>query len=135
MSNEHDAVPTAADTGTLTEVLAAYAGSGFDSSFTVVEGAKLECHTCAQVFAAAEAPMASRRRLEGASDPADMLAVVALTCPHCGAQGTVVLGFGPTATPEDSDVLGAFRDARDGDELPANSAPGEAIGDDGVASA
>jgi hypothetical protein len=131
MSAEHETVPTAADTGTLTQVLDAYASSGFDSSFTAVEGAKLECHTCAQVFAAADAPMASRRRLEGASDPADMLAVVALTCPHCGAQGTVVLGFGPSATAEDSDVLGAFRDDRGGDDLPANSAPGEAVGDDG----
>lgn len=135
MTDEDDAVPTAADTGTLTEVLAAYAGSGFDSSFTVVESAKLECHTCAQVFAASEASMASRRRLEGASDPDDMLAVIALTCPHCGAQGTVVLGFGPSATPEDADVSGAFRDARDSADLPANSAPGEAIGDDGVTSA
>jgi len=135
MTDEDDAAPTATDTGTLTEVLAAYAGSGFDNSFTVVEGAKLECHTCAQVFAAAEAPMASRRRLEGASDPDDMLAVVALTCPHCGAQGTVVLGFGPSATSEDADVSGAFRDARDGADLPANSAPGEAIGDDGATSA
>ena len=56
---------------------------------------------------------------------------IALTCPHCGARGTVILGFGPSASPEDADLLGAFRDERDGEQLPANSAPGEATGDDG----
>lgn len=117
----------------MTDVLAAYADGGFDSSFTVEPEAQLLCHTCEQTFPAAEAPMSSLRRLEGASDPDDMLAVVAITCPHCGAQGTVVLGFGPAASPEDGDALAAFRDDRGGGSLPANSAPGEAHGDDGSA--
>ena len=32
--------------------------------------------------------------------------------PACSSQGTVVLGFGPMATPQDSDVLKALRDER-----------------------
>ena len=74
--------------------------------------------------------MSSLRRLEGASDPDDMLAVVALACPACGTQGTVVLGFGPNATAEDSDVLKALRDERNAADVSGNSAPGETAGDD-----
>ena len=73
--------------------------------------------------------MASLRRLEGASDPDDMFAVVAITCPACSSKGTLILGFGPTAPAEDGDVLAALNDARHAGDLPANSAPGEAHGD------
>jgi hypothetical protein len=114
MPAEHDHPPTATEATTLTEVLDGYSAAGYDGSFTVV------------AVAAGEAPMASLRRLEGASDPDDMLAVVALTCPRCGNQGTVVLGFGPSATSEDGDVLAAFRDDREFGGLPADSAPDEA---------
>ena len=96
MASPTDPETVATGTTTLTDVLAGYAQSGFDASFSVREPAQMECHTCNQTFAASETPMASLRRMEGASDPADMLAVVALTCPHCGAQGTAVLGYGPT---------------------------------------
>jgi hypothetical protein len=73
--------------------------------------------------------MSSLRRLEGESDPADMVAVVALTCPACGAQGTVVLGYGPMADGHEADVLRGLRDERSTEGLPGNSAPGEAVGD------
>ena len=52
------------------------------------------------------------RRLEGASDPDDMLAVVGLACPHCSAQGTAVLGYGPEAAAVDAEVLERLEDAR-----------------------
>jgi hypothetical protein len=58
-----------------------------------------------------------------------MLAVVAITCPECGAQGTTTLGFGPAATAQDSDVLHELRDRRGAEELPRNSPPGETVGD------
>ena len=48
------------------------------------------------------------RRLEGASDPDDMLAVVALECPVCSMKGTIVLHFGPEASAEELDVLAEF---------------------------
>ena len=115
---------------TLRGVLDAYVDAGFAGSFTTVEGARLECHACEQTVEATAVPMSSLRRLEGASDPDDMLAVVALTCPACGTQGTVVLGFGPNATAEDSDVLKALRDERNVADMSGNSAPGETAGDD-----
>jgi len=117
------------DGTTLTEVLEAYATAGFTGSFSVTEDSQLQCHECEKISAPAEVRMASLRRLEGASDPDDMFAVVAITCPVCASTGTLILGFGPTAPPEDGDVLRALQDVRSEGDLPANSAPGEARGD------
>lgn len=114
---------------TLLDVLEAYSEAGFNTSFSVTEDAQLQCGSCQAVCAPAEVQMDSMRRLEGASDPADMLAVVALTCPKCGAQGTASLGFGPVASGEDSDVFGALRDRRGDHDLPGHSAPGEMTAD------
>jgi len=52
------------------------------------------------------------RRLEGASDPDDMIVVAAVSCPKCGAKGTLVLKYGPEATPEESEVLRSLEDGR-----------------------
>jgi hypothetical protein len=47
------------------------------------------------------------RRLEGASaDDAPR----PLTCPSCGTKGTLVLTYGPEASPTDSDVLRELSD-------------------------
>ena len=118
------------DNTTLTEVLEGYANAGFTGSFSAMEGATIECHECMQVSAASDVSMTSLRRLEGASDPDDMFAVVAIECPKCSRQGTLILGFGPNAPAEDGDVLKALRDQRADSGLPGNSAPGEAHGDD-----
>jgi hypothetical protein len=115
---------------TITEVLEAYAEGGFTSSFVVTDDGALECVECEHVTPANRFSMSSLRRLEGASDPADMVAVVALTCPICGSQGTTILGFGPTATEQDSEVLKALSDERSDSEAPGNSAPGETTGDE-----
>jgi hypothetical protein len=69
--------------------------------------------------------MRSLRRMEGASDPADMMAVVALECGVCGASGTMVLGYGPTASDVDSDVLRALQDGRAEGGLPGHAPPSE----------
>lgn len=114
---------------TLTEVLAAYTDAGFAGSFTVTEDSRLACNACQRIAAPAEVRMTSMRRLEGASDPDDMLAIVAITCPNCGVQGTTTLGFGPAAAAQDSDVLRGLRDQRGAEGLPAHSAPGETVGD------
>ena len=132
MTNEpalNDSVPDPGDVP-LVDVLEAYAQGGFDSSFVVTDDSRLECVECGTVSAPADVSMGSLRRLEGASDPDDMVAVVALTCPACGAHGTAVLGFGPMATLQDSDVLKALRDDRADETAPGNSAHGETTGDD-----
>ncbi len=121
---------SASDESTIIEVLEGYAIGGFSSSFVVTDDAALECVECRVVSPAQAVSMSSLRRLEGASDPADMLAVVAITCPACGARGTAVLGFGPMATQQDSDVLQGLRDDRSDAEAPGNSAHGETTGDE-----
>ena len=71
----------------------------------------LECLTCRQRVAPEDSEVRGMRRLEGASDPDDMLAVAALVCPACGAPGTVLLGYGPSATIDDATVLAALEPA------------------------
>jgi hypothetical protein len=48
-----------------------------------------------------------------------MAAVLALTCPFCGAGGTLVIMYGPQMSAEESDVLGALRDRRSDDVVRA----------------
>jgi hypothetical protein len=63
-------------------------------------------------MAAKDMPVLELRRLEGASDPDDMLAVVAVECRNCGLRGSLVLNYGPTATEEDEAVLLGLGDAQ-----------------------
>ncbi len=138
MTNEPSANNVAVDHGgdppgdeaTITSILEGYARGGFDSSFDVTDDSELECHECNTVSPASSVSMSSLRRLEGASDPDDMVAVVAISCPSCNARGTAVLGFGPMATLQDSEVLKTLRDDRHDATAPGNSAHGETTGDD-----
>ena len=118
------------DETTMTDVLEGYAQGGFDSSFVVTDDSELECVECGTVSSPATVSMSSLRRLEGASDPDDMIAVVAITCPSCGARGTAVFGYGPIATLQDSEVLKNLKDDRADKDAPGNSAHGETTGDD-----
>ena len=59
--------------------------------------------------------------MEGASDPDDMLALVAMTCPQCGARGTLVLAFGPMAPEADVDVLVRLEDPPPPDPDPGSA--------------
>jgi hypothetical protein len=102
----------AQDAQTITEVLARYEGEGYTGQFRVLEGGRLQCLTCREEHDARSVELDRLRRLEGATDPADMVAVAALVCPNCRARGTVVLSYGPEATLEDSEVLVALDDER-----------------------
>ncbi len=113
------------ETTTLTEVIDGYRASGFASDFWAEEPGCLRCGSCNSVVEARRVPMHSMRRLEGASDPADLVVVVASTCPVCGSQGTVVLGYGSMASAVDAEVLIALQDRRDDDVLPGDASPGE----------
>ncbi|HEY4333999.1 MAG TPA: hypothetical protein VGM78_15565 [Ilumatobacteraceae bacterium] len=131
-ASQSEPTPAAPEPGetTLVDVLDSYADGGFASSFVVTEDAHIECVACGVVSPSSRVQMSSLRRLEGESDPDDMMAVVALMCPACGAHGTVTLGYGPMASAQDADVLGALRDHRGDNKAPGNSAPGETAGDD-----
>jgi hypothetical protein len=98
----------ARDASTITDVLRTFESDGFRGQFIAREDGLVECTACHERTAASTIAVAQVRRLEGASDPDDMLAVAALVCPSCGTRGTVVLGYGPVATIEDADVLFAL---------------------------
>lgn len=105
--------PTYADDATsLVEVTARMEAQGFTGQFAAIEGGEVRCFTCRKSSPAASVSMAALRRLEGASDPDEMAAVAAVTCPQCGTSGTLVLKYGPEATPEESDVLRDLEDRR-----------------------
>src|SRR5689334_5349363 len=114
------------DGTTLTEVLAGYADAGFNGIFTAGADASIECNSCGATNPASAFQMSSLQRLEGASDPDDMLSVVAISCPNCKRDGVLILGFGPNASAEDSDISKSLQDFRHDDALTGNSAPGEA---------
>jgi hypothetical protein len=118
------------DNTTLMEVLARYEQAGFTGQFGARDGGAVHCFACGAEHPAAVVELVSLRRLEGASDPDDMLAVAAIRCPHCGARGTAVLGYGPDSAPEDGELLLALEDLRGAEDptVPADAAPGEIAG-------
>jgi hypothetical protein len=95
----------ASDATSLGEVLAAYEGAGYTAQMAAREDARVMCFACRTESAAAEMGVDALCRVEGASDPADMLAVFALRCPRCDARGTLVLNYGPEAAPSDAEVM------------------------------
>jgi hypothetical protein len=114
------------DNTTLVAVLAGYAADGFDADFELIEDTgDLCCATCSTVVPPEQVPIHSIRRLEGASDPADMAAVCAITCRACGATGTVIVRYGPEASIEEAEFLVRAQDRRDDAVAPSDAAPGE----------
>ena len=116
--------PVGAETS-LVEILSSYAAAGFTTDMFVTEDGFLECGRCGAVTAADQVDVHSIRRLEGASDPADMSAVRAVVCPSCHARATAVLRFGPEATEAEATVLARTRDRRRSDLLPGDATPAE----------
>lgn len=96
----------ASDGTTLVEVIRLLEAEGYTGQMAAVEGARIRCFTCREDSEAAGVKLDMLRRTEGASDPDDMVAVAALTCPNCGAKGTVALKYGPEAPPDEAEVLG-----------------------------
>ncbi len=95
---------------TLVEVLQAFARAGYAANLEVTGPATVRCAACDKEWEAHQGRLAALRRLEGASDPADMLAVAALECPRCRAHGTLVLNFGPEATEAHAATLHALHE-------------------------
>lgn len=92
------------DTRTLTDVLAQLEADGFTGQFRAAEDGRVECEACRVHFDGADLVPNGFERLEGESDPADMMLVVAGHCPACDAAGTLVLTYGPMAAENDAAV-------------------------------
>ena len=100
------------DYTTLVEILTELADAGFVENFSVAPGGKIRCSCCGAIDEPADMSMVAIRRLEGASDPDDMVAALALVCRKCGAKGTVVVKYGPGSTEDEQAVLDAVVDDR-----------------------
>jgi hypothetical protein len=100
-----------ADTSMI-EVLAQFVARGFDGHFDVDEHTGgCRCEQCGTSSAPADIEVVDSRRLEGASDPADMSSVMAMQCPACSQQGTAVVRYGPEASAGESALLQSSRGA------------------------
>jgi hypothetical protein len=93
------------DNTTLITELEGLRSQGYDGDFVTEAGPGLRCRACEHVIPAEDLHLDALRRLEGASDPADMVAILALRCPSCGAKGAAVVSFGPTATEDEDELL------------------------------
>jgi len=93
------------DNTSLLEVLEDFRKAGYESTLWVATSGNIRCEGCATEFPADDMQVHEIRRLEGASDPDDMLAVVAGECTACGRKGTLVLHFGPESSGEEQDAF------------------------------
>ena len=98
----------ATDATTLLSVLTAAAEAGYRDQIMVTDDGRLRCTKCDTTVSAADFHVEGFQRLEGASDPADMLIVVWGHCAGCDRGGVAIIGYGPNAGPADSDVLDAL---------------------------
>ncbi len=95
---------------TLLSVLEELRAEGFERDMFVTADALVRCGVCHHDARPAELQLHAIMRLEGASDPADEAAVLALSCAVCGARGTAVVRYGPEAEPQEDEVLRAVED-------------------------
>ena len=93
------------DNTTLGEVVTAFELEGYRGQMASRPGSRVLCVTCHTVSDASEMQVDDLRRVEGVSDPADMIAIAAIVCPVCHTHGTLVLSYGPEASPDDAEVL------------------------------
>ena len=113
MSTSFAAPPPSGPTDvTLSEILAELERNGYAGQFSAHEGPRIRCHSCRTSGPASEFSAERMQRVEGPSDPADMLAVAGLTCPWCRVPGALVLNYGPEATLEQCQALRDLEDER-----------------------
>lgn len=86
----------------------ALAAEGWAEQATPLAGGEVRCEVCSQTTPADELTVEELQRVEGASDPDEMAAVIPVECPHCGAHDVLVLKYGPDASEADADVLAAL---------------------------
>lgn len=105
-ANTHKVSGTPNDNTTLVSVLADLKKAGFATDFQPVgDDGGVRCGECGTVSPAETYEDLTERRLEGASDPDDMMLVVAGRCPSCHAAGAMTLGYGPGSGESDTAVV------------------------------
>jgi hypothetical protein len=105
---------------TLMEVVEAAKQRGMGAEFSVT-GAEIHCAACGTDSTPESMSREWVHRLEGASDPDELLSVSALTCPACGAKGLLVLPYGPAADEHEAGVSRRLPDPANADMAPLES--------------
>lgn len=90
---------------TLVGVLREAEAAGHTTRFTARSDAVVTCEACGSALEPGLIEVSRVRRLEGASDAADLLLVAWCTCPTCAAAGVLTLGYGPNSSEADLAVL------------------------------
>jgi hypothetical protein len=112
MTSDSDTQPdpnVQADDASASGILRNLAQEGYGTQF--VPGPSpgvLRCCACGSVSSATDFRVQRERRLEGVSDPDDMVLIVAASCPVCSSGGAIVLGYGPNASADDTDLVMAL---------------------------
>lgn len=110
----------AASEQTLVEALGQLARQGFLGDFVLEPDdipPGVRCETCHHRHLPSRIRVVAVHRFEGPSSPEDEALLLALVCPRCGARGTVVTGYGPTAVADEAELLAALA-TRVGDGIP-----------------
>lgn len=89
---------------TATEVLNELRAKGYRQQLIALDDGTVRCTACENNSPAADIVVDGYRRLEGASDAADMSMITWATCPNCAEKGTLMLGYGPNASNADEAV-------------------------------
>lgn len=97
---------------TIADALREFEDRGYIGQFVIRDGGAVECQSCHAQHRPKEVALEAMRRIEGVSDPADMVFVGALRCPRCEATGTATIKYGPAAPAEDAIVLRELDDER-----------------------
>jgi hypothetical protein len=93
------------DNTTATSELDDLREQGYDGDFVIREGPVVCCRSCDHCDEPEDLQIDVFRRLEGASEPDEMSAILALTCSHCQSKGTLLVAYGMNASELDADLL------------------------------
>jgi hypothetical protein len=108
-NTEHKAPDEAPDD--VSEALTLLEAAGYTTNFFPKSQA-LHCTACGSTPEPEHVVVDRIFRFEGVSNPDDEAIVLALRCPVCQAKGVMVTAYGPSADPDDIDVLLALTDGR-----------------------
>lgn len=108
-TGQGDVTRAPSDNTTVTAVLERLRGNGFPVDLRPGKApGSVHCARCSKESPIGDFRGVHEQWLEGASDPDDMVMVVAGHCPECNVGGVIVLGFGPMSSEADSDLVAAL---------------------------
>lgn len=102
----------------LIDVIEAAKQNGFVADFTPTSDGRLTCGACEATSEPDRVPREWMHRLEGTSDPDELLTISALECPVCASKGLLVLPYGPAADAEEADISRRLQVPRRADMAP-----------------